>query len=377
MHGVVSTMSLQTAPTDAPLASFLSAHSAVGFDRFFIFFDDEAPLPDVLYRPGVRAWTRAESRARYATCPSYEKLGAHLADVSSRQILNAEIALAAARDEGVRWLVHLDLDELFFLNARSSLALHFEELDALGICQLTYANHEGVPETEEVGDYFREVTLFRRHPAQVPMSAAARRAMNFWRQRTAHAQYFLFYDNGKSAVKVDTALHARNQHVWVVSGRSAHAFADPRQLDPSALHLTDNPKILHFPVCGCAWFSGKYRKLGRFANTWAGGVTIPPCLHLDARTAAGVGDEALKCLFRKEVLLSDAAEAADQVAAGVCFRTHALAEMLHEEEDRRAFRAPEESRTEVPEEAPAPALPMSLQGSELGWVLGRAVRDFL
>ena len=31
-----------------------------------------------------------------------------------------------------------------------------------------YANHEGVPETEEVGDYFREVTLFRRHPAQVP-----------------------------------------------------------------------------------------------------------------------------------------------------------------------------------------------------------------
>ena len=54
-----------------------------------------------------------------------------------RKLFKAEIALAAARDEGVRWLVHLDLDELFFLNARSSLALHFEELDALGICQLT------------------------------------------------------------------------------------------------------------------------------------------------------------------------------------------------------------------------------------------------
>jgi hypothetical protein len=63
-------------------------------------------------------------------------------------------------------------------------------------------NHEGVPEKEAVGDYFKEVTLFRRHHFCTPLTLEAREAMAFWSQRTGHGQYLLVYDCGKSVAKV-------------------------------------------------------------------------------------------------------------------------------------------------------------------------------
>jgi len=48
--------------------------------------------------------------------------------------------------------------------------------------QLTYTNHEGVPESENIADYFREVTLFRRHHLSLPLSQTARNGMQFWSQ---------------------------------------------------------------------------------------------------------------------------------------------------------------------------------------------------
>ena len=42
---------------------------------------------------------------------------------------------------------------------------HFAALDAEGVAQLTYANHEAVPETMRVGDYFRAVSLFKARAA--------------------------------------------------------------------------------------------------------------------------------------------------------------------------------------------------------------------
>jgi hypothetical protein len=84
---------------------------------------------------------------------------------------------------------------------------------------MTYVNHEGVPETDAVEDYFTEVTLFRRHyfsvrgreneegmlplgkPAtsqpvlfslaflpQLPISREVQASMRYWRERTGQVR---------------------------------------------------------------------------------------------------------------------------------------------------------------------------------------------
>lgn len=145
-----------------------------------------------------------------------------------------------AVDEGLRWLLHIDSDELFF-TSHPSVDAHFAALDVDGVTQMTYLNHEGVPEREDVGDFFRHVTLFRRHHFTVPMTPAAKRGMAFWERRTNHVrwalrkcshvavvlsvlpplpfvqrQFLLCYDNGKSACRVSADAYPASVHSWHV-----------------------------------------------------------------------------------------------------------------------------------------------------------------
>ena len=53
-----------------------------------------------------------------------------------------------------------------------------------------------------VFDYFKNVTLFRKHHSIVNMNQQALESMKYWEQRRNHGQYFLAYDIGKSAVRV-------------------------------------------------------------------------------------------------------------------------------------------------------------------------------
>ena len=55
---------------------------------------------------------------------------------------------------------------LFYASSRTALLAHFAQLDADGVGRMTYANHEGVPETSEVRDYFRQVSTRRRARAR-------------------------------------------------------------------------------------------------------------------------------------------------------------------------------------------------------------------
>jgi hypothetical protein len=133
-------------------------------------------------------------------------------EVQARQTLNAEYALhilerenneqSVSPNQAIRWLLHIDIDELFYMDGSITLDEHLEFLDQFGAQAMTYANHEGVPETFDCVDYFTDVTLFRKHHFCVPMSRASDAAMQYWRQRRTHGQYMLTYDNGKSAVRV-------------------------------------------------------------------------------------------------------------------------------------------------------------------------------
>ena len=106
--------------------------------------------------------------------------------------------------------------QLFF-TAEPSIKPHFDRLNALGVEQMTYANHEAVPCQEHVKDYFREADLFRINHLLLPLSSVVGECTRFWRRRTTHGQYMLAYDNGKAAVRVQPGrIVPQSVHRWTL-----------------------------------------------------------------------------------------------------------------------------------------------------------------
>jgi hypothetical protein len=214
-----------------------------GFSHLFLFFDeplnDEAscalggesaeeehitnkypPTTQPLNHPAISALTSSEIGLECITiisgqdkllqqwqknhCPSWNKYSSFLTEeVQARQVMNAETALVLAEKENVSWLVHLDIDELFYTGPRNEAEMpnsasssssssvsnadnpdcfllpsspqghhqfqhmapvqdHFRDLENQHIYHMTYINHEAVPESKEVVDYFKEVWSYKR-----------------------------------------------------------------------------------------------------------------------------------------------------------------------------------------------------------------------
>jgi hypothetical protein len=107
---------------------------------------------------------------------------------------------------------------------------HFARLEACGCWQFTYRNLEAVPTDAAAsrGDYFSSVSVFKQHEDALPAGAleaagsAAHDALAFWLRRThariGHTAWFLFYSNGKSAVRIDSSdwrqLVCAGVHGW-------------------------------------------------------------------------------------------------------------------------------------------------------------------
>jgi len=62
--------------------------------------------------------------------------------VQARQQLNVCIALQLALKDGLQWILHIDIDELFYVTPPTTLKDHFAWLMANGIGQITYLNYE-------------------------------------------------------------------------------------------------------------------------------------------------------------------------------------------------------------------------------------------
>lgn len=255
----------------------------------------------------------------------------------ARQQLNADFALGEATKDGVDWLLHLDADELFYLVPPMTLQEHFAKLKTDNVGTIVYMNYEGVPEqTEAIGDYFHEVTLFKKNMNAVPISSDILKAADFWRNRTKHKQYMISYDNGKAATRVVDGVQAAGVHAWKIAQgnslglRNVSSLADVRTLDLSKLYKCNDAIILHFVVCGLYWYIKKYKVLDAFSNSWFGGqLPILPCFHLDSRDRFLSGDfEKMREAYKQEVLVDDAEVVQHQIEVGLCTRVNGISDAI-------------------------------------------------
>lgn len=325
--------------------SFVGYHLAIGFSHILLFFDDiEDKAIDLVLESFSSTQVTVIKKDdalldSWKSCPSYPVLKDIVASkVHARQRLNCEIALKLALDRGDNWLVHLDSDELFHTSA-GCVEQHFRELNRRNILQMTYLNHEGVPEGEPGAggiDYFAETTLFRRHHTIVSMSHEARECMKVWQQRRTHGQYFLAYDIGKTAVRVLPGVFTESVHKFTLpkipdGKKSCTAIIDPRNFDMSRYCQMEDPCILHYVVCGLPWYRSKYDMLGQFSNAWYDGkVPIAPSFHLDSRDLIrGSDDLNIQKFYQQQVMLNMAPPELDKmISSGVCIRIEKPSQIL-------------------------------------------------
>lgn len=351
------------------LNSFLLYHLRIGVAKILLFLDgpeaDNEAADSGQAQPSVRV---LHERVQQAVAQGvveimYTDMAERDAgDVPMRQMANASRAMSACvahnerltqedQAQDLRWLLHLDMDELLYIEAfRAEDPLHtlccklrqyVASLEAQQIEQFTLVNYEAVPTSVHGGNYFTSAARFRAHPARIPLeNREASAALAFWQSRSPFQQFFLFYDNGKSMVRVSresAAVGPASVHHWRLQGDSHSNFYDPRRSVAVWSEPHHRGCILHYPVCGLEWLMEKYARLGAFADTWGSGpkkLTIQPCFHTQARdiTIASPGDKEseMRELFEGQVMLPEGngewtRQLRSQVCQEICFPKELLA----------------------------------------------------
>lgn len=298
------------------LDSFLAYHLAIGFAHVFLFFDDAADpdLPRAAAYPGVTAIAHdAALRERWRRLPQYDEQAPFMErEVMARQVLNVALAMELARERGLDWLLNIDSDELFFSPGESA-SDHFAALSKQPVETVVYLNYEAMPEREDIGDFFREVNLFKVPPElnRRPITAEVVRAVKTTPQ--FNPDFFHFYGSGKSAVRVSAPGMQPN---------GVHSFVrrdGPWQTAESRQH-----HILHYACCGFDAFWMKYCTLGRFSDQWWEKYDIAASIgrfHLEARDVVARGDrDAARAFYRERVIMEDKQRVDALIGLGVLAR---------------------------------------------------------
>lgn len=334
------------------LASFIRTHLHLGFGAIYLFFDD--PQDDALALaaqfPQVQVTVHdAALQARWRGTRLFQRRRQLNPEfVMDRQMLNAAVAIEMGVADGVDWLLHIDQDELFYaaeLFEGQSLTGLFERLSAEHIQHVNFANLEAIPESADVADPFREVTLFKRNPRSMDgmaLSAEQQAIINPLSQMPPH--FFHNYVNGKSAARVSADLLPDGVHDFHLPQQQTTQAAIARKLrrhDPFTPHhrWVVNPVILHYLNCSFDAFYAKYsrydyynafrnpqRMLGKFGQ-----------FHANAANAVQRGEAAARDFYAQHVMLTDPtdqqrlldSQLATRINAPANWLAHSTHEVLH------------------------------------------------
>lgn len=294
--------------------------SLLGFSKIYFFADSEFTLH------WLQQLKLPEDQVQVVPSHDWTYEQTDLHQFITRQTENCARAYQLAAEQGFGWLMHMDVDELFYLARGKTLTHHLRRLSKLRIGSFTYTNLEAIAHTThmEESTYFEKVPAgsFKKHPSMFGMSpnelwSSRRSIMNKLRFGPpsqgstvdgAKREYFFSYSNGKSLVRVGRLpkhmLPEPRNHYWVfgkggdarVRGkivRNCKAF-----MYDAIAHATFEPKlakdvyILHFVNVGFLFWRDKYLILGSFNDGYLQGrFPVPFDSMLASRDAIAAGDE--------------------------------------------------------------------------------------
>jgi len=343
----------------------------IGMAHLFLYFDD--PLRDMdsiqearkIYSDKLLSfvYNGPELQAEWPTLKNWDCFAAFTDDRMCRQLLNIAhcvrrgLRAASGAPEAVDWLLHLDHDELF-LPPPEGLQAHFQYLEA-GRCRLClYQNFEAVPADHTLMP-FLDVSLFKVPCGRVPKTPAGAQGLEFWASRTKAGNYFLYYDNGKSAVRIrrggkgefaPTSVHllfppedleelTRDRAAWTNFPEREFAEMQLEWMVSKPDEVISGAKVLHYPATHYDRLFRKYDHLKNFpAVRFGGGLIVPPSFHLEARDCyvehRGDGEEVqrqkLKELLERAAMLRTPAEVEAQLCNGSVICVDAVRESLRQ-----------------------------------------------
>lgn len=283
--------------------SFAEYHKRLGVGHCYLFVDkpEQVPHYEAQNLPQTTLVCHDEVlRQSWQNAPSWSAFGHQTeSHVMAKQCLNAEVAAKMALRDGFDWLLHIDADELLYLPGPYLTAPAWLSQISPAVDTLALHNHEAIPETLFVDDYFREVSLFKRSTAMLTgkQQRLAKKAFG--------DDYFKFYRNGKGLVRLREGIQANGVH---------------RFIGQNEYHRTD-AGILHYSCCGANHHAAKYRTLGQFPDHWWGDQngTLRFDTDLRARDARS-SEEALQRLYVQDFLGQAAGQRERLEAEGVLFR---------------------------------------------------------
>ena len=292
----------------ASLPGFVSHHLATGFAHIFLFFDNPTD-------PAIAQWTGRDGvtvipcdpalRQRQRSLDAFQRLGRYPDQLLTRQVLNAEMALQWAHEQGYHWLLHLDPDDLFFCPELLACEL-FRLLATRRIDEAVFLNDEAVPESLEVADPFQDVTLFKKNPALV-MSLLPGIGSEQWPD--GPDSYFCANAQGRAACRTGPNR--------VVLGNSSFGSTT----GPMARVTVHTARILHYANCGFTRFQHQHTAQGTHPGAWFEGSSLALPFHRLARSHFASGDlAAAEALYRRRVMIEPATAVAPLLRAGLLRR---------------------------------------------------------
>ena len=348
--------------------TFIKYHLNLGFEKIYFFFDDIYNLGEdkeimsilqTMYPENVFVYHCTSDWYVTFSFEDYEKY--IYTDLVARQIVAVKQALKIANNDGMNWLLHIDIDELFCFNDQqidnmklinsntvttttTKIINWFTNIPS-HIDQVRFINYEAAPENIELvtNDYFKEITLFKPNPSIIKKSIIRQH----WPIEDRKF-FFTAYSNGKSAVRCDMKKN--------VSLSGAHSFCfENHQLQDSEKILSvdaadidiingtnqditnGSPIILHYPHCSYKLWLQKYKRLGNFPNLINGKDEIPTdSFHIksrdivaitqqknegnDFKNKTNVVDNDAKCFFSNTVIFLNKNEVDTLINAGLLVR---------------------------------------------------------
>lgn len=336
----------------AVLNSYITYHLSIGFDHLFLFFDDpdDLSIPEAQKYPQVtvirndeklrRLWKETRVYKEDELSRRYlEAKGDALGTLIIKQELNVEVAIQLAMEAGIDWLLHIDVDELFY-SPHQTVQEHVDSLSASNIRHESYFNYEAIPEQADILDYFKEVILFKKNPRSITGEWLDDRQQELIEPvPQLPYTFFLLYANGKSAARVRPGLLPKGPHRFIlpeeqrrsyrlrqylrrkthlalrsvvtrtpVVSRWVRHFRHQKSDKPKANQVNKNPIVLHYPVCGFEKFWTKYVTLGEYPEKLFGIDNVIK-FNLEARDVVTRGGRQMaKDFYEGRVVMHDEAQ---------------------------------------------------------------------